>query len=336
MRNMKPGRLNPPDVLGDFVARLNDWGSRSVPFFFLIDFEMEKPVAMPLSKVDPSDVLYNFNGISNVPRQQARMRRGVKLKRSPMSLAAYQAMFDKVQAALKYGDSFLANLTVPTEVRCDATLKDIFMSTRARYNLWFRDEFVVFSPETFLQIKDGTVYAFPMKGTIDASVPDARQRILSDAKEMAEHVTIVDLIRNDLSRVATNVRVNRFRYIEELATNEKRLLQVSSEIAGALPSDYRGRLGDLLVRLLPAGSVSGAPKEKTVAILRSAEQRKRGYYTGIAGIFDGANLDTCVLIRYIESDNGKLFYRSGGGITTQSIVEMEYEEVIDKVYVPVG
>jgi para-aminobenzoate synthetase component 1 len=92
----------------------------------------------------------------------------------------------------------------------------------------------------------------------------------------------------------------------------------------------------MLIRLLPAGSISGAPKRKTVEIIQEAEGEERGFYTGVAGLFDGRNLDSGVLIRYIEKVNGNLFYRSGGGITTQSVKEKEYQEVIDKVYVPIN
>jgi para-aminobenzoate synthetase component 1 len=173
-----------------------------------------------------------------------------------------------------------------------------------------------------------------MKGTIDAAVPNAAQRILDDEKERAEHTTIVDLIRNDLSQVATRVTVNRFRYLDELRTSHKNLLQVSSEIVGELPDDYLSRLGSIFVTLLPAGSVSGAPKVKTLEIIRQAEGEKRGYYTGIFGYFNGQQLDSGVMIRFLENQDGTYYYRSGGGITTQSQVDAEYQETIDKVYVP--
>jgi para-aminobenzoate synthetase component 1 len=153
---------------------------------------------------------------------------------------------------------------------------------------------------------------------------------------LAEHVTIVDLIRNDLSQVASNVTVTRFRYIDEVKTAAKNLFQVSSEICGTLDSDYMNQLGDILLKLLPAGSVSGAPKPRTLEIIREVEQETRGYYTGVFGYFDGNTLDSGVMIRFIENKKGKFFYRSGGGITTQSVVESEYQEVIDKVYVPVA
>lgn len=174
-----------------------------------------------------------------------------------------------------------------------------------------------------------------MKGTIDTSIPDAKEKILADPKELAEHVTIVDLIRNDISQVASNVRVERFRYIEEVKTQDKNLLQVSSEIVGDLKSGYASQIGNLIVSLLPAGSVSGAPKTKTLEIIREAEKEKRDYYTGVFGYFDGDDLDSGVMIRFIERNGDKLFYRSGGGITTQSSAVAEYQELIDKVYVPI-
>jgi para-aminobenzoate synthetase component 1 len=121
-----------------------------------------------------------------------------------------------------------------------------------------------------------------------------------------------------------------------LKTNTKTLLQVSSEIVGVLNDNYKSHLGDILVSLLPAGSVSGAPKSKTVEVLRQAEGRDRGYYTGVFGYFDGVNFDSGVMIRFIERRDKQFVYKSGGGITTQSSVEAEYFEAIDKVYVPIN
>ncbi len=174
-----------------------------------------------------------------------------------------------------------------------------------------------------------------MKGTIDATMPDAENIILNDVKETAEHYTIVDLIRNDLSMVSQRVRVERFRYFDTIGTNEKRLLQVSSEICGEMEEGYLSAIGDIIFSLLPAGSVSGAPKKKTTEIIASAEGIPRGYYTGIAGLFDGRNLNSGVLIRFIEKRDNGYFYRSGGGITSFSEPLSEYNEMIDKIYVPV-
>ena len=91
----------------------------------------------------------------------------------------------------------------------------------------------------------------------------------------------------------------------------------------------------MLAKLLPAGSISGAPKVKTVEVIQQAEQGKRGYYTGVFGYFDGENLDSAVAIRYIEQINGQFWFRSGGGITAKSQLKEEYQELLEKVYVPI-
>lgn len=175
-----------------------------------------------------------------------------------------------------------------------------------------------------------------MKGTIDAAIPNAEEILLSDPKETAEHYTIVDLMRNDLSIVSDNIQVERFKYITKIKTSQGSVLQMSSEISGNIKSSYRKKIGSIIKSLLPAGSISGAPKTKTVDIIQSIEQEPRGYYTGIAGFFDGESLDTCVLIRFIEmNENNQLYFRSGGGITSQSNIEKEYDEYFRKIYLPI-
>ncbi len=328
-------------TIQEFKMTLNTWGQNNVPFLFWIDFELEKPVALKLDEVDSYQVLFEINGFSNTKLRSLNLpltweRAGVMgLTKKPISLSNYKNKFNKVLYHLNYGDSFLTNLTVKTELGFSKPLNDLFYISKAKYKLFVKDQFLVFSPETFIQIKDGKIYSFPMKGTIDASIPGAAELILNNVKEKAEHATIVDLIRNDLSMVATDVHVSRFRYLDEITTSHKNLLQVSSEIMGTLPSNYQSALGDILISLLPAGSVSGAPKPKTLEIIALAEQEKRGYYTGVVGYFDGEKLDSGVMIRFIEQAGNRYFYRSGGGITTQSDAEQEYEEMIDKVYVPI-
>lgn len=320
-----------------FISQVNRWGRERIPFFFLLDFELRRPRAIRMDELNPDQILYSINGVTNNPGPRpadiGRDQPAI-LRAFPISAVAYGEKFRKVFGYLAFGDSYLTNLTIETGVRLNASLKDLFFFSHAKYKLWYEDQFLVFSPEIFVQIREGRIFSFPMKGTIDATTPDARQKILSDKKELAEHVTIVDLIRNDLSQVARKVSVSRFRYIEEVKTSSKNLLQVSSEISGQLPQDYRSHLGDILVKLLPAGSVSGAPKTRTLEIIREAEGKERGYYTGVFGCFDGNSLDSGVMIRYIERDGERFVYRSGGGITTQSLPGAEYQEAIDKVYVP--
>jgi para-aminobenzoate synthetase component 1 len=243
-------------------------------------------------------------------------------------------MFEVVRHGLNRGDSYLVNLTVATEIDCSLTLEQIFQLSQAPYQLYIPGHFVCFSPERFVRIKDGLISTNPMKGTIKADIPEAEKIILADPKEKAEHATIVDLLRNDLSLSAQNVRVNRYRYIDRIVTRQREILQVSSEITGRLPQGYESFLGDLIFKMLPAGSCSGAPKKSTVDIIRRAEQKDRGFYTGVFGYFDGQNFDSAVLIRFIEKKGRKLFFRSGGGITAYSSLESEYQEALDKIYLP--
>jgi len=317
-----------------FRQQMNTLGQAKVPFLFIVDFEMQKPVILPLSDVDPIHIAFDVNGFTNAKDGKSESE-GLVMEKFPVSLKEYRKKYERVVAHLEYGDSFLTNLTVKTEIDVNLTLKEIFFLSQAKYKLRFAEQFLVFSPETFVQIKEGKIFSFPMKGTIDASIPHASEKIINDKKEFSEHVTIVDLIRNDLSQIATSVSVTRFRYIDEIRTKTKTLLQVSSEIVGDLEGHYLSRLGDILVPLLPAGSICGAPKPKTLEIIKSVEGDNRGYYTGVFGVFDGNSLDSGVMIRFIEQENGKHFYRSGGGITTQSEIAAEYQEVIDKVYVPI-
>lgn len=209
------------------------------------------------------------------------------------------------------------------------------MHANSKYKLWYKNEFVCFSPETFVSIDGQKIRTYPMKGTINAAIPNAKEMILNDIKETAEHNTVVDLLRNDLSMVSHDVKVTRFRYIDEIETHKGKLLQVSTEIEGSLASDYVNYLGDILFAMLPAGSVTGAPKRKTVDIIIKTESYSRGFYTGVFGVFDGVRLDSAVMIRFIEKTSNGYVYKSGGGITYMSNPEEEYQELIDKIYVPI-
>ncbi|QRR03231.1 aminodeoxychorismate synthase component I [Dyadobacter sandarakinus] len=318
-----------------FRQNLNEWGRRRIPFVFLIDYLAEKPLAWQVADADAAMVRFDLNGFSNdAVKMPAEPPGSFYFHKKPQSLDDYLPKFNQVKARLKAGDSFLVNLSQPTHIETNLTLSEIYDYSDAPYRMWYRDQFVCFSPEIFIKITGSRISAFPMKGTIDAAIPDAAQVILNDFKEAAEHATIVDLIRNDLSMVAQKVWVERYRYIDQLNTSEKTLLQVSSKIAGALPDDFERNFGDLLLRLLPAGSITGAPKPSTMRIIREAEGYERGYYTGVMGYFDGENFESAVMIRFIEKESEKLVFKSGGGITALSKAADEYQEMIDKVYLP--
>lgn len=336
---MKPISQNPgtlqqslPEKANVAVCLMNEYGKARRPFLFIIDFLMQQPVVIPLDRIGKDKLLYDVYGKTNAIHEHSAHTGSFRFKKKPPAFARYKTAFDLVMQHLLYGNSYLLNLTMPTELHCDMSMKDIFYRSNAAYKLWFDDHFVLFSPELFVRITDGRIESHPMKGTIDASITDAENRILNDPKETAEHYTIVDLIRNDLSRIAGNVRVELFRYITPVITRNKTLLQVSSSVVGDLHENYNENIGDLIFSLLPAGSISGAPKKKTVEIILEAEQYDRGYYTGVFGLFDGRDLDSGVMIRFIEKAGTKLWYKSGGGITVNSNCEEEYQELIDKIY----
>lgn len=318
----------------DFIDKMNDLGKKRTPFLFIIDMDMQNPIIVTLNEIDKNQLLYNINGIKNYDND-IKINKEFNLKKYPISFDEYLSSFNIVKHNIEYGNSYLTNLTKPTKIEIDLSLKEIFYASNAKYKLYYDDMFVVFSPEEFVSIKNNIISTHPMKGTIDASIPDAENIILADVKETAEHNTIVDLLRNDLSIVAKDVQVKRFRYITKLKTHQKELLQVSSEIIGKLDENWQSNIGSIFSKLLPAGSVTGAPKKKTVEIIKEAEQYERGFYTGVAGIFNGENVESFVLIRFIESINGELYFKSGGGITYKSDPEKEYQEMIDKVYVPI-
>lgn len=318
----------------EFIKRADALSGAAEPFFFLIDFEMQQPRLWLHDQIDKNELLFSINGFTNAPVDKSSKEFSLQI--NPIEEAEYRIKFDKVMQHLHYGNSFLTNLTVKSQIEINTTLKELFFRVQAPYRCWLRNQFLFFSPESFIKISEGKIYAYPMKGTIDASLAGAATVILNNEKEKAEHVTIVDLIRNDLAQVAANVQVSRFRYLDEIKTNRNSILQVSSEVKGEVLPEFQRKIGSLLAALLPAGSISGAPKKKTVTIIQEVEQDLRGYYTGVFGYFDGRNLDSCVNIRFIEQRGDLFYYRSGGGITAHSNWKAEYQEVIQKIYVPVN
>lgn len=318
------------------IQRINQLSQNSRPFIFIINYLQDCSYVEEVNQLDSSYLLYNLNGFSNCLEKPFPLEKKVEWHAYPQSYSQYKHSFDHVLSNIRGGNSFLTNLTCITPISTNLSLKEIFLHSKAMYKLWLKDSFVVFSPEIFIRINGRKISSYPMKGTIDATLPDAGQQLLDDPKEAAEHATIVDLIRNDLSIVANEVSVSRYRYIDTLQTNSGPILQTSSEICGMLPDNYLSRLGDILFSLLPAGSITGAPKHKTMEIISHAETYERGFYTGITGYFDGKNTDSAVMIRFIEQQNdGKLYFKSGGGITSKSDSASEYNEMKQKVYVPI-
>ena len=385
----------------EIIDKINQLASQDEPFLFVINYQGDKAFIRLLSDINPEECLFDFEGRGNLSHVwKETLKEEISEKETwkeeisettwqiePPLYEDYERSFNIVKSNIMAGNSYLTNLTCRVPVSCNLSLEEIFHRAKGKYKLLLRRKrtqaedkahlkeenieenltpFVCFSPETFVRIKGGRIYSYPMKGTLDASLPNAEKLLMEDRKEAAEHATIVDLIRNDLSRVAEDVRVDKYRYIDVLHTNKGNILQTSSEISGRLPEDYPHHLGEILDAQLPAGSITGAPKDKTMQIIQEAEGYDRGFYTGIMGIYDHGELNSAVMIRFIEEETSpvdfetdgeknfkasegkgdeasegkrdeasrKLYFKAGGAITSKSDCRKEYEEVIQKIYLP--
>jgi len=303
----------------EMVPLMDDLSQKGQEFSFLIDYKGAK-------------CLLNTDSINNAIDYAAY--KDYYFEKKVIDYETYLEKFEKVQEALRAGKSFLLNLTQETEIETNLSLEEIYKQAKAKYKYLLKDQFVVFSPETFIQIKNHTIYSFPMKGTQIDDGPDSKRKLLENQKENAEHATIVDLIRNDLSKVAFPIQVEQFKYVEKVKTHQGDLWQMSSKISGTLMPHFQQKIGSILKELLPAGSITGAPKKSTCDLIEAIEGYERGFYTGIMGSFDGQNLDSAVMIRFIEKRDEKLYFKSGGGITVFSNAYREYQELNDKIYLP--
>lgn len=307
---------------------LNRLGKERKPFLFLSDFQGKRVEVYPMDELSSEDIEFQIE--ENFKYKQHPHL----LKKIPVSFETYLHKFEQIIENIQAGNTYILNLTQPSKIETHLSLKEIYSLANAHYKLRYKDKFVCFSPEKFVQIHKNKIATFPMKGTIDSSIANAKEKILADEKEKAEHIMVVDLLRNDLSIVATNVKVERFRYVEEISAGDKKLLQVSSHISGDLDNNWHVNLGNIMQALLPAGSISGTPKKSTVALIEEIEQYERGFFTGVFGVYDGQKFDSGVMIRYIEKTSEGYVYKSGGGITLDSDPKAEYKEMCDKIYLP--
>ena len=308
--------------------QLNFYGEKKEPFFFIINYDTTQFEVIPLNAL-PKDIKYQISE-KNTFKKHTKI-----LQKEQSDFKEYKKKFTKLQKEIKNGNTYLANLTTTTKIKSALTMQEIYTIANAKFKLNYKNKFICFSPEKFCTIKDDTIFTFPMKGTINANIPDAKKLILEDEKELAEHTMIVDLLRNDLSIISKKVTVEKFRYIDTVEAGDKQLLQVSSKISGKLEKDWENNIGDIITSILPAGSITGTPKRKTIEILENIENYQREYFTGVFGVYDGTTLQSAVMIRFIEKNEaGDLIYKSGGGITCDSDLHKEYQEMCDKVYIP--
>jgi len=311
--------------------QINTLGKNRTPFLFIVSYDQNKIFANALDSLD-DDIFYKLEDWRNYPVK--KREKSYTFSKNPIDFCIYKIALNKILEEIRSGNSYLLNLTFKTPIETNYTLKEIFTYARAKFKLYYKDSFICFSPERFVEIEEQKIATYPMKGTIDATIPQAKEKILADTKEMAEHVMIVDLMRNDLGIIGSHVKVEKFRYVEQIKAGKKDLLQVSSKITATLPASWKDSIGSLLAQLLPAGSITGTPKKSTTKIIENIENFDRGFYTGIFGIFDGHSLRSSVMIRFIEKQQNTLYYKSGGGITIDSNAQDEYKELCDKIYLP--
>lgn len=322
----------------EVINQINEAGGKGTPFLFALDYDQTEGVFIP-NPLEQREVLFAVGEVTNINNKELPTAGSdVSLTKHPEPLERYAQRFGIIQEGMNDGRSVLANLTVCTPIETPLSLKEIVIRSDAKYKLYIPEVgFVCFSPERFVKVSDeGVISTDPMKGTIASDILGAPNVILNNYKETSEHCSVVDLLRQDLSKVANHVEVSRFRYFTEIKTQHKSIYQVSSEISGQLPQHWQSHIGTMLGSMLPAGSILGAPRESTYRLISDAEQgTPRGYYCGIFGYFDGKSLDSSVLIRFIREDkNGQKYYHSGGGVTINSHLEQEYQEVIEKIYLP--
>ena len=268
--------------------------------------------------------------------------RPLKLKgelRPCFSREKYMEMTEKAKHYIREGDIFQVVLSNPIEAQAEGSLFDAYRVLRTTnpspYLFYFSSddlEMVGASPETLVKLEGKTLYTFPLAGTRPRGATEEEDRrleeeLLADEKELAEHNMLVDLGRNDIGKISQigSVKVETYLSVQRFS----HVMHLGSTVTGTIRDDRDAV--DAVDAILPAGTLSGAPKLRACQIIEELEGRPRGVYGGAIGYLDfSGNLDTCIAIRLAFQKNGRVTIRSGAGIVADSVPEREYEECINK------
>lgn len=319
-------------------------------FHKVVAFDNDRHKIQLIVNVRTDDLETNYNrAVLELEEMKQLLRRGEKAPRNPLKLKSdfrplfskenYCRMVEKGKHYIKEGDIFQVVLSNRLEADMEGSLLDAYRVLRIQnpspYMFYFSGadgEIAGASPETLVKLEQDKLYTFPLAGTRPRGRTEEEDRelekeLLSDEKERAEHNMLVDLGRNDigkLSRTGT-VQVEKYMSVERYS----HVMHIGSTVSGIIRED-RDAL-DAVDAILPAGTLSGAPKLRACEIINELENNKRGIYGGAIGYisFTGS-LDTCIAIRFAFSKNGKVFIRSGAGIVADSVPEKEYRECIQK------
>ena len=255
------------------------------------------------------------------------------------SREAYCGMVEKAKTYIREGDIFQIVLSNRLEAPFSGSLLNTYRVLRtlnpSPYMFYFSGtdmEVAGASPETLVKLEDGVLHTFPLAGTRPRGKNEEEDRrleaeLLSDEKELAEHNMLVDLGRNDLGKISEfgSVEVEKLHSIERYS----HVMHIGSTVRGRIRPEYDAL--SAVEAVLPAGTLSGAPKIRACQLIGELENNKRGIYGGAIGYIDfTGNLDTCIAIRIAYKKNGKVFVRSGAGIVADSVPEKEYEECLNK------
>jgi anthranilate synthase component 1 len=249
------------------------------------------------------------------------------------------SMVEKAKFHIHEGDIFQVVLSNRLSASFEGSLLDTYRNLRtinpSPYMFYFSGtdvEVAGASPETLVKLEDGILHTFPLAGTRPRGRSEEEDQrleteLLADEKELAEHNMLVDLGRNDLGRISEfgSVRVEKLREIQRYS----HVMHIGSTVRGTI---HEGKDAfDAIEAVLPAGTLSGAPKIRACQLISELEKNKRGIYGGAIGYIDFAgNMDTCIAIRIAYKKNGRVFIRSGAGIVADSVPEKEFEECINK------
>ncbi len=269
-------------------------------------------------------------------RQPGRLLEELK---PTLSREEYCSKVEKIKYHIHEGDIFQLVFSNPMKARFEGSLLDTYRVLRTTnpspYMFYFSGDDVEIagaSPETLVKVENGEVRTFPLAGTRprgkDAAEDEALETsLLADPKERSEHNMLVDLGRNDLGKLCEFGSVEVEKYMTVLKYSH--VMHIGSEVKGILSDKYKAI--DTVDSVLPAGTLSGAPKIRACQLINELENDKRGIYGGAIGYVDfTGNLDVCIAIRLAYKRNGKVFVRSGAGIVADSVPENEYQECINK------
>lgn len=251
----------------------------------------------------------------------------------------YCGMVEKAKKHIHEGDIFQIVLSNRLSAGFEGSLFNTYRVLRtinpSPYMFYFSGtdvEIAGASPETLVKLEDGVLHTFPLAGTRPRGKTEKEDKeieagLLADEKELAEHNMLVDLGRNDLGKISKfgTVEVEKLHSIERYS----HVMHIGSTVRGEIRDEFDGL--DAVSAVLPAGTLSGAPKIRACQLIAELENNKRGIYGGAIGYIDfTGNLDTCIAIRIAYKKNGKVFVRSGAGIVADSVPENEYQECINK------